>query len=72
MKKSELKQLIREEMQTVLKEESFLRKLGMMLKNISDEQLSYNMANNLPWDWKGTKEGYYEYMDSTRHNIGSN
>jgi dTDP-4-amino-4,6-dideoxygalactose transaminase len=30
------------------------------LKGISKDKLEYNMKNNLPWDWKGSKEGYYE------------
>jgi len=72
MKKSELREIIREEMIGILREESLLRKLGMLLKNISDEQLDYNMKNNLPWDWNGTKEGYYEYIGDTKYNSGSN
>jgi hypothetical protein len=72
MKKSELREIIREEMIGILREESLLRKLGMLLKNISDEQLDYNMKNNLPWDWNGTKEGYYEYINGTKYNSGSN
>jgi hypothetical protein len=30
------------------------------------------MENDLPWDWKGTKEGYYEKMEPRKNNRGSN
>ena len=29
------------------------------LKGVSSEQLKYNMENDLPWDWTGSKEGFY-------------
>jgi hypothetical protein len=42
------------------------------LKGISDEQLIYNMENDLPWDWKGSKEGYYEKNEPKKYPRGSN
>ena len=53
-------------------EVSWLWKVKKKLKGVSDEQLDYNMRNNLPWDWKGTKEGYYEKMEPRKKNSGSN
>lgn len=44
----------------------------MKLKGISKDKLEYNMKNNLPWDWKGSKEGYYEKMENKRNYSGSN
>jgi len=54
------------------KEESLMRKIMRKLKGINDQQLKYNMDNDLPWDWKGTKEGYYEKIDGRKHHSGSN
>jgi hypothetical protein len=59
----------------VLKEEkddSLIKKLMRKLKGVSDDQLDYNVKNNLPWDWKGSKEGYYEKMENKKHHSGSN
>ena len=53
-------------------EVSWLWKVKKKLKGISDEQLDYNMRNNLPWDWKGTKEGYFEKMEPKKRYSGSN
>ena len=53
-------------------DESFYKKLMMKLKGISKDKLEYNMKNNLPWDWKGSKEGYYEKMENKRNYSGSN
>jgi len=53
-------------------DESFYKKLMMKLKGISDDKLIYNMENDLPWDWKGSKEGYYEKMENKRNYSGSN
>jgi hypothetical protein len=53
-------------------DESFYKKLIMKLKGISKENLDYNMKNDLPWDWKGSKEGYYEKMENKRNYSGSN
>lgn len=54
------------------KEVSWLWKVKKKLKGVSDEQLDYNMKNNLPWDWKGTKEGYFEKMEPRKFHSGSN
>lgn len=53
-------------------DESFYKKLMMKLKGISKENLDYNMKNDLPWDWKGSKEGFYEKMENKRNYSGSN
>ncbi len=53
-------------------EVSWLWKVKKKLKGVSDEQLDYNMKNNLPWDWKGSKEGFYEKMEPRKRNSGSN
>jgi hypothetical protein len=47
-------------------------KLKIKIAGIDDEQVIYNLNNNLPIDWRGTKEGYYEKMKSTKFNTGSN
>lgn len=52
--------------------ESLLKKLMRKLKGVSSEQLKYNMENDLPWDWTGSKEGFYEKMEPRRRNSGSN
>ena len=54
------------------KDESMIQKLMRKLKGVSDKQLKYNVENDLPWDWKGSKEGYYEKMENKRHHSGSN
>ena len=54
------------------KDESMIKKLMRKLKGVSDDQLNYNVKNDLPWDWKGSKEGYYEKMENKRHHSGSN
>jgi len=54
------------------KEESMIQKLMRKLRGVSDKQLKYNVENDLPWDWKGSKEGYYEKMENKRHHSGSN
>ena len=52
--------------------ESLLKKIMRKLKGVSSEQLKYNMENDLPWDWTGSKEGFYEKMEPRRRNSGSN
>jgi hypothetical protein len=52
--------------------ESLLKKLMRKLKGVSSEQLKYNMENDLPWDWTGSKEGFYDKMEPRRRNSGSN
>ena len=61
------KRMVKEE-----QEENLLKKLARKLKGISDEQLNYNVKNNLPWDWDGTKEGYHEHITKKKFPKGSN
>jgi hypothetical protein len=49
-----------------------LKKIIAKLKGISDEQIRYNLKNDLPWDWNGSKEGYYEKMEPRKRHSGSN
>ena len=49
-----------------------LKKIITKLKGISDEQIRYNLKNDLPWDWNGSKEGYYEKMEPRKRHSGSN
>ena len=53
-------------------DETLMKKLIRKLKGVSDEQLDYNMKNKLPWDWKGTKEGYHEHITNKKFGSGSN
>jgi hypothetical protein len=48
------------------RKESMLEKMKRKLKGISDDKLIYNMENDLPWDWKGSKEAYFEQKDQTK------
>ena len=50
----------------------FLKKLIAKLKGLTDEQIRYNLKNDLPWDWNGSKEGYYEKMEPRKKYTGSN
>ena len=54
------------------RKESTWEKIKRKLKGISDDQLIYNMENDLPWDWKGSKEGFFEKNEPKRHPRGSN
>jgi hypothetical protein len=51
---------------------SLLDRLKIKMAGIGDDQVIYNLNNNLPIDWKGTKEGYYEKMEPTNLSTGSN
>lgn len=51
---------------------SFLKKLKLKLKGVTEEQLKYNVEHGLPWDWRGSKEGFYEKMEPRRNYGGSN
>ena len=62
-----IKKVIREE-----EERPILKKIMAKLKGISDEQIRYNLKNDLPWDWNGSKEGYYEKMEPRKRHTGSN
>ena len=50
----------------------FLKKVMAKLKGVSERQIEYNMKHDLPWDWKGTKEGFYDKMENKRGYSGSN
>lgn len=49
-----------------------LKKIMLKLKGVSEEKLKYNIENDLPWDWKGSKEGFYEKMEPRNNYTGSN
>ena len=38
---------------------SLIKKVVAKLKGVSDDQIKYNMKHDLPWDWNGSKEGFY-------------
>jgi hypothetical protein len=44
--------------------ESTLKMIKQKLKGVSDDQVIHNMKNDLPWDWKGSKESYLIYIMS--------
>lgn len=50
---------------------SLMDKLKIKLAGIDEDQVLYNLNNNLPIDWKGTKEGYYEKMNPRKNYGGS-
>lgn len=54
------------------RKESTWERIKRKLKGISDDQLIYNMENDLPWDWKGSKEGYFEKNEPRKNSRGSN
>ena len=54
------------------RKESMLEKMKRKLKGISDDKLIYNMENDLPWDWKGSKEAYIEKYEDRQFSKGSN
>jgi len=43
--------------------ESTLEMIKQKLKGVSNDQVIYNMKNDLPWDWKGSKESYLIYLN---------
>ena len=51
---------------------SLMDRMKIKLAGIDEDQVLYNLNNKLPIDWKGTKEGYYEYIESKRDYSGSN
>jgi len=53
---------------------SLVKKLMQKLKGVSNEQIEYNAKHGLPWDWRGSKEGFYEKMEGKvgRGSTGSN
>jgi len=54
------------------RKESTWEKMKRKLKGISDDQLVYNMENDLPWDWKGSKEGFFDKHEPRKYSKGSN
>ena len=42
------------------------------LKGIGEEQTKYNKEHGLPLDWRGSKEGYHEFITNKRFHSGSN
>lgn len=72
---SDLERITKKIIQEEEKEKmSLVKKLMQKLKGVSNEQLEYNAKHNLPWDWKGSKEGFYEKMEGKvgRGSTGSN
>ena len=53
-------------------EDSILNRFKRVLHNVSDEQAAYNKQHNLPPTWKGSKEGYHEYITNKTFPSGSN
>jgi hypothetical protein len=51
---------------------SLIKKITAKLKGVSEKQIQYNIEHDLPWDWKGSKEGFYEKMEPKKKNSGSN
>ena len=51
---------------------SLMDRMKIKLAGIDEDKVLYNLNNGLPIDWKGTKEGYYEYIESKRNYSGSN
>jgi len=54
------------------KDQTILQKILKKLKGVSDQQIEYNLKHDLPWDWKGTKEGFYQKMENKKDHSGSN
>ena len=70
LRESDLKRIVKKVIKE--EEESLFQKMLRKLKGVSEKQLEYNMENGLPWDWKGTKEGFYEKMEPRKGNRRSN
>lgn len=69
---SDLKRTIKRVVLEQEEKENMIKRLVRKLKGVSDKQLEYNIEHNLPWDWRGSKEGYYEKMEPRKNNSGSN
>ena len=50
-----------------MEKDNLITTLMRRLKGISREQLMYNLENDLPWDWRGSKEGFYERMEPKKY-----
>jgi len=72
--KDSTRQIVREVISEVFEDldMSLWQKMKLKLKGVSEDQLQYNIENGLPWDWKGSKEGFYEKMESRQNYSGSN
>jgi hypothetical protein len=53
-------------------EYSWIDTIKSKLKGVSEEQKEYNEKHNLPLDWRGSKEGYHEYITKKEFPSGSN
>ena len=51
---------------------SFLDKIKLKLAGVSEEQALENLNNNLPIDWTGSVEGYYEKNEPRGNYSGTN
>jgi len=51
---------------------SLVKKVISKLKGVSEKQINYNIEHDLPWDWKGSKEGYLEKLEPRKNHSGSN
>jgi hypothetical protein len=72
---SDLNRITKKILQEEEKEKmSLVKKLMQKLKGVSNEQIEYNAKHGLPWDWRGSKEGFYEKMEGKvgRGSTGSN
>lgn len=47
-------------------------RLKIKLAGIDDDKVIYNLNNGLPIDWKGSVEGYREYIEGKKDYSGSN
>lgn len=72
--KESTRQIVREVISEVFEDldMSLWQKMKLKLKGVSEDQLQYNIENGLPWDWKGSKEGFYEKMEPRQNYSGSN
>lgn len=51
---------------------SFLDKIKLKLAGVSEEQALENLNNNLPIDWTGSKEGFYDSKEPRGNYSGTN
>ena len=74
LKESDLQKIVKKVLNEDFSDdkESLIFKVLRRLKGVSKEQLEYNMRNDLPWDWRGSKEGFYEKMEPRKNYTGSN
>ena len=53
-------------------EEPWLERMKRKLSGVDDEQAVYNKEHGLPPTWRGSKEGYHEYITKKTFPSGSN